>query len=67
MVDPSRATEPALTRSWPGTALIPAPLSQRDEQETAVALCEPEAPQALRLRDALVVEPAPILAALAAA
>ena len=47
--------------AWDG--FDPGAVERRDEQETAAALCEPEAPQALHLRDALVVEPAPILAA----
>jgi tRNA 5-methylaminomethyl-2-thiouridine biosynthesis bifunctional protein len=56
--DPARFDKIA---NWDG--FDPGAIERRDDQATAAALGEPEAPQALLLRDALVVEPAPILAA----
>jgi tRNA 5-methylaminomethyl-2-thiouridine biosynthesis bifunctional protein len=45
---------------WDG--FDPGAVERRNEQATGAALCERQTPQALHLRDALVVEPAPILA-----
>jgi tRNA 5-methylaminomethyl-2-thiouridine biosynthesis bifunctional protein len=56
--DPARFDKIA---AWNG--FDPGGVERRNEPSTATALCEAQAPSSLHMRDAMVIEPAPVLAA----